>query len=319
MINAMIKMNAVVCDESGALRVAAVERPKPGPTEVLVRVSIAGVNPVDWKTRHGGGVAFAFPDPTTRILGWDLAGTVVETGPGVTRFGVGDRVFGMPRFPHPAEAYAEYVVSRSRELAAIPESVDDATAGATPLAALTAWQGLFDTLAISSGDRILIHSASGGVGHIAVQLAKSKGAQVWGTASATNHEALRQLGCDHPIDYRSETFETVATEMDHVLDLYGLNDYPTRSLRCLRPGGQLLVIPSASALPDPDLVARAQVQVTNMLVEPDYAALEAIAVMLESGDLKVIVSTQMPLAEIAELHAIGESGGPMGKLVARVS
>ena len=314
----MTTMTAITTNPDGTLSPSAVERPTPGPTEVLIKVAAAGVNPVDWKTRHGQGVNAFFDPNAPMVLGWDVAGRVVEVGAGVTRLGVGNRVFGMPRFPRPASAYAEYVVAGSREVARIPDSVTDIEAGALPLAALTAWQAIVDSLRVGEGDRVLIHAASGGVGHLAVQIAKTRGAEVWGTASAAKHEELRAFGVDHPIDYRAERFEEVATDMDAVLDLVGSDDYPIRSVRSLKRGGQLLVIPSPGQVPPQDVLDQAGVTASWMLVEPDYAALEQIARLLETGSLRVVVGDTRPLAQMAELHAIGEAGGPVGKLVATV-
>lgn len=315
----MDTMKAIIAHSDGQLKIQNVPRPNPGPTEVLIKAHAVGVNPVDNKTRLGSGVNGFFDDAEPMILGWDVAGEVVEVGIGVTRFRRGDRVFGMPRFPRPANAYAEYVVAGSREIAGIPDSVSYETAAAAPLAGLTAWQSVVDTFQIGSGDRILIHAASGGVGHIAVQIAKKRGATVWGTASKTNHETLRKLGVDHVIDYKTERFEEIATEMDVVLDLVGLGDNPARSVKSLRNGGRLLVIPSPANVPDPEILKGREVTAGWLLVEPDYASLERIAEMMDAGELEVIVGETRPLEQVAELHAMIETGGPFGKLVATVS
>lgn len=310
----MTTMTALITNTDRSLSLAQVERPTPGPTEVLIKVAAAGINPVDWKVRANAEIGEFDPE----ILGWDVAGEVVEVGAGVTRFVVGDRVFGMPRFPGRANAYAEYVVAGSREVARTPDGISDIEAGALPLAVLTAWQALVDTIHIGSGDRILIHAASGGVGHLAVQIAKARGAEVWGTASAGKHDALRSLGADHLIDYHTERFEEVATEMDAVLDLVGLGDNPVRSLTSLKRGGKLVVIPGADQMPSQAELDEAGVTATWMLVEPDYAALEQIAAMIDAGELRVVVGDTRPLADIDELHTIGQAGGPLGKLVAVV-
>lgn len=239
----MTDMNAIVTTKDGDLEFTKVPQPAPLASEVLIKATAIGVNPVDWKTRAAKSPARARFDPSQpMILGWDIAGTVVAAGPGVTRFAVGDRVFGMPRFPHPAEAYAEYVTAGSRQIARIPDDVSDIDAGAVPLAGLTAWQALVDTLQVSDGHRILIHAASGGVGHLAVQIAKAHGAEVWATASATKHDLVRELGADHVIDHHNERFEEIATDMDSVLDLYAMDDNPARSVASLRRGGRMVVI-----------------------------------------------------------------------------
>lgn len=313
-----MEMQAIVATETGDLEMATVPRPELIPNEVLIKASAVGVNPVDWKTRAGTSPGRALFDPSRRvILGWDVAGIVVAAGPGVTRFEVGDRVFGMPKFPRPGECYAEYVVAGSREVARTPDNITDVEAAALPLAALTAWQALVDTLHVGEGDRVLIHAASGGVGHLAVQIAKARGAEVWATASASKHDLVRSLGADHVIDHHAERFEEIATDMDAVLDLYAQGDNPTRSIATLRSGGKMVVI-TPVAMPDPELLAAAKVTATWILVEPDYASLESIAALVAKGTLRVIVADTRPLAQMAELHEIGEQGAPVGKLVATI-
>src|SRR6478609_519610 len=221
------------------LEAVEIPRPTPGPTEVLVRVTAAGVNPVDFKTRTAGG----FLGKPPFILGWDVAGVVEEVGFGVTRFAAGDRVFGMPAFPHEAGGYAEYAVARSRELARIPDTVGDEEAAALPLAGLTAWQALVDTADVGDGTRVLIHAAAGGVGHLAVQIAKAAGAHVIGTARATHHDWLRELGADELIDYTTDP--TDRADVDVIVDLVG-GDVGLKSLPSLRDGGLIITIPSGS-------------------------------------------------------------------------
>lgn len=311
-------MTAIVTKDDGSMVVETVDRPEPAPTEILIKVAAAGINPVDWKTRDKQAFNFLFDPAAPMILGWDVAGEVVALGMGVTRFKVGDRVFGMPRFPRPANAYAEYVVAGSREVVRTPDALSDIEAGALPLAVLTAWQAVVDTLKVGAGTKILIHAASGGVGHLAVQIAKAQGAEVWGTSSSKNHETLKELGVDHCIDYKAEKFEDIATDMDCVLDLYGLGDYPLRSVKCLKKGGQLLEIPSPTFVPEQSILDEAGVTSQWLLVEPDYASLEKVVLMIKEGTLKVLVGDTRPLEKITELLAIGEKGGQIGKLVATV-
>ncbi|MEM7338725.1 MAG: NADP-dependent oxidoreductase [Actinomycetota bacterium] len=309
-------MLAAVIATDGSITVDTVARPSAGPTQVLVEVAAAGVNPADWKRRATPPPPDG-PGPSVgSILGWDIAGTVVEIGRGVTRFAIGDRVFGMPKFPEPANAYAQFAVSRSREIARVPDGVSIVEAGAVPLAGLTAWHTVVDALAVADGERLLVHAASGGVGHLAVQIAKARGAEVWGTASPHNHDRLRSLGIDHVIDYRTERFENVATGMDAVLDLLGDGDTAMRSLTSLRSGGRLASI--SPLLPSAEALAEAGVTASSVLVEPDYAALEALAEMMAAGTLEVVIAEQRPLAEVDALHDIGRRGGPFGKLVVTV-
>src|SRR4030095_15687501 len=194
-------------------------RPEPKAGEVVVRVHGAGVNPIDWKVREGYMKDF-WPHKFPLILGWDLSGVVEEVGPRVSRFKKGDEVYSLPD-PTRNGAYADYVVVRESELALKPNSLHHIRAAAVPLAALTAWQSLFDTAQLQPGQRVLIHAAAGGVGHLAVQLAKWKTAHVIATASTKNQELLRELGADETIDYTRQRFEDVARKIDIVLDPIG--------------------------------------------------------------------------------------------------
>jgi NADPH:quinone reductase-like Zn-dependent oxidoreductase len=288
--------------------------PEPIPTEVRVRVQAAGVNPVDWKTRQGGARARALYDPPV-VLGWDVAGVVDSVGGGVTRFAVGDEVFGMPWFPRLASAYAEYVTAPSRQFARIPHPLDTVQAGGLPLAGLTAWQALVDTAKLERGDRVLIHAAAGGVGHLAVQIAKARGAHIVATARANKHEFLRGLGVERLIDYTDVTFEAEAGEVDVVLDLIGTEDYGMRSLQTLREGGLLIQVPSGA----PDSVNQAArdqgKRSTGILVEPDGQALEQLAALADAGELRVEVAETLPLEQAARAHELGEEGRVQGKLV----
>jgi NADPH:quinone reductase-like Zn-dependent oxidoreductase len=296
------------------LRLIDAPRPEPRPTEVLVRVAGAGINPVDWKTRAKGG--FLGEPPFT--VGWDLAGVVEQVGYGVTRFAVGDRVFGMPRFPGEAGAYAEYVTSRSRQLARVPDGLDLIEAAAVPLGALTAWQTLVDTANVAPGQRVLINAAAGGVGHLAVQIAKARGAYVIGTARAVHHELLRELGVDEPIDYTSVDVGAAVHDADVVLDLVG-GDAGRASLPALRDGGLFVNVPSGSDLEALRDAAGERVHVTGFLVEPDGEGMDAIASLIGEGALRVKVAQTFPLEQAARAHELGENGRiGGGKLVLRV-
>jgi NADPH:quinone reductase-like Zn-dependent oxidoreductase len=294
------------------LELVEVPRPTPIPTEVLVRTTAAGVNPVDWKSRARGG--FLGEPPFT--VGWDVAGVVAEVGFGVTRFAVGDRVFGMPRFPREAAAYAEYVSSPSRQLAGIPDDLSDLEAGALPLAGLTAWQALVETADVQPGQRVLVLAAAGGVGHLAVQIAKARGAHVLGTARAAKHPFLADLGVDEAIDYTSEDVAERAHDVDVVLDAIG-GDAASDALRAVRDGGIVVTLSGASVEPLREH-AGDRVRVDGILVEPDRAGLEAISDLVSAGALRPHVSHTFPLAEAARAHELGEMGRTQGKLVLTV-
>ena len=288
--------------------------PEPIPTEVRVRVQAAGVNPVDWKTRQGGARARALYD-LPFVLGWDVAGVVDAVAGGVTRFAVGDEVFGLPWFPRLASAYAEYVTAPSRQFARIPHALDTVQAGGLPLAGLTAWQALVDTAKVQRGDRVLIHAAAGGVGHLAVQIAKARGAHIVATARAGKHEFLRGLGVERVIDYTDVAFEAQAGEVDVVLDLIGTEDYGMRSLQTLREGGLLIQVPSGAPESVKHAAREQGKRLTGILVEPDGHALEQLAALADSGQLRVEVAETLPLEQAARAHELGEEGRVQGKLV----
>jgi NADPH:quinone reductase-like Zn-dependent oxidoreductase len=312
-------MRAIVQREFGGpevLRVEDVPVPEPIPTEVQVRVHAAGVNPVDLKTRAGKGMAGVLGEPPLAV-GWDVAGTVAAVGGGVTRFRVGDEVFGMPWFPRQAGAYAEYVTAPSRHFAAKPHALGFEEAAALPLAGLTAWQIVIDTIALQEGDDILIHGAAGGVGHLAVQIAKARGACVYATARSEQAEWLRGLGADEVIDYRSERFEERASELDAVVDLTG--GYGERSLRALRPGGTLVMVPGGAGDDLAEAGAEREIRVTGFLVEPDPAGLAALEALVEAARLQVRVDRVFDLEQAAEAHRAAEDHHGGGKIVLRVA
>ncbi|MFF7849605.1 NADP-dependent oxidoreductase [Streptomyces sp. NPDC007910] len=288
-----------------------VERPEPGLNEVLVRVHAAGVNPVDWKTRASGGLVDWGAAP---VVGWDVSGTVEAVGPGVGVFRPGDEVYGMPLFPRQAGGYAEYVVSPARHLAPKPASLTHVEAAALPLAGLTAWQALVDAADVRPGERVLVHAAAGGVGHLAVQIARARGAYVIGTASAAKHALLRELGANEVVDYREARFEDVLSPVDVVLDGVG-GETGERSLKLLRPGGRLITLLS----PDDVLATPDGVRAAWVLVEPDHLGLRELTALVERGELRPVVDTVLPLAEAAKAHAIGEQGRTTGKIVLTVA
>ncbi|GIJ71145.1 NADPH:quinone reductase [Virgisporangium ochraceum] len=282
-------------DGPDRFREEQLDRPSPAPTEILVRVAAAGLNPVEWNASAGGWIAALHNGPPLR-LGWDVAGHVADVGYGVTHLKPGDAVFGMPRFPHPAGSYAEYVTGPSRHFARVPAGMPLVEAAGLPLAGLTAWQALVDVAAVSAGQRVLVTAAAGGVGHLAVQIAKARGAFVVGTARAENHGFLRTLGVDHPVDYTTTDLSTV-DPVDIVVDLVS-----SSGIR-LREGGVHISV----AGPREDGV--------ELLVEPDVTGLRGLADLVGRGLLRVHVDEVFPFDKVVEAHDRGRTGRTRGKLV----
>ncbi|NED11844.1 NADP-dependent oxidoreductase [Streptomyces sp. SID9124] len=284
--------------------------PEPGVGEIRVRVAAAGVNPTDWKHRDGT-IPYDHGLPAT--TGWDVAGVVDKVGPGVTIFDEGDAVFGMLPYPYEPGGYAEYAKGPARAFAAKPDSIDFTQAAALPLAALTAWQALNDTAGLTRGQRVLIQGGAGGVGHLAVQIARHLGADVTATASAADAEFVRSLGADHVFDYRTTTIGDVLTDADVALvPLTGRTRL--ESLRAVRRGGVLVSLLGA----DDEALALAGergVRYRSMMVQSDHAGMRAVADMAATGALRVTVHSTLPLSSAAEAHRLGEAGKIDGKLV----
>jgi NADPH:quinone reductase-like Zn-dependent oxidoreductase len=308
----MEKMEAVRIHQYGGpeeLKVEEVPRPQAAAGEVLIRVHAAGVNPVDWKIRAGYLKDF-MPVPMPFIPGIDVSGVVEATGPGVTQFKKGDEVFGAGK-----GAYAEFAVAKESELARKPASLDHVHAAALPVAALTAWQALFNVAHLTAGQRVLIHGASGGVGSFAAQFAKAKGAYVIGTASGRNQAYLRELGVDEPIDYEKARFEDVVRNVDVVLDTQG-GDTQQRSWKVLQQGGMLV---SIVQLPSAEEAAKHGARSARFVRQPNAGELSEIARLVDSGKVMVAVDSVLPLSEAARAHELSQSGHARGKLVLKVA
>ncbi|KUJ69792.1 NADPH:quinone reductase [Streptomyces albus subsp. albus] len=293
------------------LELVEIERPAPGPGQVLVRVRAAGVNPADWKIRSGMVRRFGDPPFT---LGLDLCGVVAAVGERVTRFRPGDEVYGFAFPPH--GSYAAYAVVPEEALAAAPAGIERVHAAALPVAALTAWQPLVRVAAVRAGQRVLIHAAAGGIGHLAVQIAKARGAHVIGTAREAKHAFLRDLGADQLIDYTSTDFAAVVRDIDVVLDPIS-GDYGPRSLDTLAPDGVLIDVRGTG--PDRTAVREQAAARGLRFVEfgftPSGADLERVTELVERGDLRVAVDQVLPLESVAAAHRLSETGRVRGKVV----
>jgi NADPH:quinone reductase-like Zn-dependent oxidoreductase len=304
------RMEAVVIHrfgDAGELDYVRMDRPEPRLHDVVLRVRAIGINPLDWKTREGRGVwdgQRRFP----AVLGWDVSGTVIACGARVTDFEAGDEVFGLADYPA-GGAYAEFTRTPMDQLVKMPADLDHAHAAAIPVAGLAAYQALFDLGRVGEGRRVLIHGAAGGVGHIAVQLAKSRGAHVIGTASARNLEFIRALGADEAVDYAATPFERTIDGVDVVVDTIG-GEITERSLDVLARHG--LVVTLAAASRSPGIGAH---RVRVLKLRADQFQLQKIAELLESGDLRTSITTVPGLHGIRDAHRISETGHVRGKVV----
>ena len=290
------------------LKVEDTPRPTIGPSDVLVRVHAAAVNPVDWKIQQGMLAGFAPKPPAT--LGQDVSGVVEAVGENVAAFKPGDEVFAYLSLQR-GGGFAEYAAIPEKELARKPVSLDHVHAAAVPLAALTAWQALVDTAKVQPGQAVLIHAGAGGVGHFAVQIAKARGAKVIATASAANQSFLKELGADVAIDYKATKFEEVAKDVDIVLDPIG-GDTLERSYQTLKAGGVLVSIVGP---PDQAKLKARGATGTALLVRPNGAQLAELAALIDAGKIKPHVSATFPLAEIAKAFEQSQSGRTRGKIV----
>jgi NADPH:quinone reductase-like Zn-dependent oxidoreductase len=282
------------------LKVVDIEQPQPGAGEVLVRVTAAGVNPVDWRIRDGSfRYLMELQFPVTP--GCDICGVVENVGDGDERL-LGQEVFA---FLGTTGAFAEYIVAPRHVLVKKPASLDHVHAAAVPLAALTAWQALFDQGDVKSGQRVLVHAAGGGVGGFAVQFASVRGAHVIATASRDKHDYVRSLGAREVIDYREAAFETKMENVDVVIDLLG-GDVFERSKKVLVPGG-VVVTAQGMGAGDPG--------VRQVYVSPNAAQLTEIGALIDAGRITVTVSETFALAKAAIALEASKAGGVRGKLV----
>ena len=309
-------MKAVHIHDYGGLDVLHYEedaaRPVPGAGEVLIRVHATTMNPFDCAVRAGYmGQYFNYTFPLT--LGTDVSGVVEEVGAGVTDVSLGDVVYTRAGVYRDG-AHAEYVLAIAADVVAKPPSLDHIHAAALPHVTLTAWQGLIEFADLSAGQTILIHAAAGGVGHVAVQLAKWRGAKVIGTASV-NMPFLEELGVDVPVDYTKTAFEDVAKDVDVVLDLLG-GETQQRSWQVLKPGGILL---STVQPPSQDTALAHGVRQRMIGTAPPIRkVLTEASKMVEENCLKPHVSAVIPLQEIQKGHAMIESRHTRGKIVVQV-
>jgi NADPH:quinone reductase-like Zn-dependent oxidoreductase len=308
-------MKAIVIHKYGGPRVLKYEdapQPEPKEDELLIRIHAASINPVDWQIRSGK--RFKLKKPFSLILGFDVSGVVEAVGNGVTDFKPGDEVFGMMDI-RKGGAYAEYVAVSAGSFAHKPWSLNQIQAAALPLVALTAWQALFDAGELSAGQRVLIHAAAGGVGHIAVQLAKWRGAHVIGTCSDRNEDFLCRIGTDEIVNYRKTRFENIVRDADMVLDAIG-GKTQERSWKILKKNGILVSLCRTPSFAE--TAAKYGVRCKYILVKPNAAQISEIAKLVDAGHIKPNVETVLPLKEARKAHKLSQKGHTRGKIVLQV-
>ena len=308
-------MKAVRIHSYGGPEVLSFEeapRPTPGPGEVLIRVHATSVNPFDIAVRNGYMHSwFNYSFPLT--LGSDVSGVIEEIGEGVTNVSPGDVVYTRAGVFRDG-ANAEYVLAFAADVVHPPKSLDHVHSAALPHVTLTAWQALYELANLSAGQTVLIHGAAGGVGHIAAQLAKLRGAKVIGTASV-NIDFLPELGVDQAINYATTTFEDLVSDVDVVLDLMG-GETLERSWKVLKPGGILV---STMQPPSEETAAAHNVRTGFIATAPPIGpTLTEVARMVDSGQLTPYVSTVLPLREIRRAHEMLDARHTYGKIVLKV-
>lgn len=321
-------MRAVVLTDFGGvenLQLRELPIPTPGPGEALIRIAATSLNPADVKTRMGLGAARITRFPLPAVTGWDLSGTVERCGEGVVAWRPGDEVFGSIAFPEPGRTHAEYATAPAGELARKPANASHAECAAASMAGLTAWQALNAFGRPGPGDRVLVHGASGGVGHMAVQIARALGAEVTGTSSAANRDFVLSLGAVRHIDYRTTPWEAYPRDFDFVVDTVG-GEATAASFALLRKGGALVTLlpPPGTDMADPSTAERTELAQAAAarglkfhfaLMRPDGPGMAAVADLIARGGLRPRIAQRLGLSGIAEAHALLEAGRTVGKIV----
>jgi NADPH:quinone reductase-like Zn-dependent oxidoreductase len=308
-------MKAVQINEFGGRNVLMLNDiaiPTPTENEILIKVKSASVNPVDWKIREG------YLQPLLNhtlplTLGWDVSGEVAAIGENVTNFKIGDAVYSRPNIAKNG-SYAEYQTVTADEVALKPNSLTWQEAAGVPLAALTAWQSLYELAKLQAGERVLIHAGSGAVGQFAIQLAKLRGAYVYTTTSSRNTELVKRLGADQAIDYRQEDFSEL-TDIDVVFDTIG-GDTQANSWKTLKQGGRLV---SITQNPDEAIATQYGVSAFFCFVQPNREQLAKLAEFADAGQLTVNIDSEFRLDQVAEAHERSETGRAQGKIIINVS
>ena len=316
-------MKAFTLKENGGienLKLSEVDKPEIRAGEVLIKVKAVSVNPIDTIVRQNRSALLRILGPgndeDTFILGWDVSGVIEKTGSDVAEFKVGDEVFGMINFPGHGKAYAEYVVAPAGHITLKPDNLSFEQAAVATLSALTAWQGLVTHAKIKEGDKVLIHAAGGGVGHFAIQIAKSLGAYVIGTGSSSKKDFVLNLGADEFIDYTRETFEDKISDADIVLDSIPRNEHLLRSIAATKQGGTLISIKSYFEGELAEKAKAKRLYTDRILVNSNGNDMKQIARLIEEGKIHPHISESYKFEDLPKAHQQIESGKTMGKVVA---
>ena len=312
MINLMKAVQINDFGDRNVLMLNDIAIPTPADNEILIKVKSASVNPVDWKIREG------YLQPMLNhllplTLGWDVSGEVAAIGKNVDNLKVGDAVYSRPDITKNG-SYAEYQTVAADEAAIKPNSLTWQEAAGVPLAALTAWQSLYEFAKLEAGERALIHAGSGAVGQFAIQLAKLRGAYVYTTTSSRNTELVKSLGADQTIDYNKEDFSELK-DIDVVFDTIG-GDTQANSWKTLKKGGRLV---SVTENPDQAIATKHGVSASFCFVQPNREQLEKLAELADAGKLKVNIDSEFTLDQVAEAHDRSETGRAQGKIIINVS
>tara|TARA_B110000114_G_scaffold168013_1_gene190638 strand:- start:416 stop:1360 length:945 start_codon:yes stop_codon:yes gene_type:complete len=310
-------MKAILLEKTGGVEnflIKDVKKPDTKENEVLISVKAIGINPVDYKARAIEDVLNSLTgEQRPAIIGWDVSGTIIAIGNNITKFKIGDNVFGMINFPGSGNAYAEFVAAPEDHLVKIPKNISFEEAAATTLAAVTALQALKPR--VKKSDRVLIHAGSGGVGHFAIQIAKSLGAYVITTSSAKNKDFVLSLGADEHIDYGSQKFEEILTDIDFVLDMFN-GDILLNSIKITKNGGVIISLPTAYFSDEVLKLAKERnVDVSFTVVQSNGDDMNTLKNMLESGTLKPHISKTFAFEKMGDAHLQLESARTVGKVI----
>lgn len=309
-------MKAIVINqygESEELVEKELSKPEIKANQVLIEMHATSINPIDWKIRAGylaEGMQFEFP----LILGWDAAGVITVIGENVTQFKVGDEVFARPAMAN--GTYAEYVAVEENLVALKPKNISFNEAASVPLAGLTAWQCLVDFGQIKKGDKVLIHAGSGGVGSLAIQIAKSFGAYVLSTASDKNEDFLKKLGVDEFINYETTDFTDIAQDLDLVMDTMG-GDILEKSLDVVKNGGRLV---SIAGQPNEEKAKERDITVKSLWLDPNGKQLAELGELMEKGEVKTYIGHKFPLTAqgLRDAHDLSATHHAKGKIVIEI-